>query len=258
MAKASAQTKPTPGLLAEDDAILHFLREAPLAHDLEALTSLFEQVVTQHGFSHFFCAFVASPGTPAQPEVLFGRPHLPSAQQYVAQKLAAHDPVVQHIFSSPASFTWTEVKERPLTPQQWRVFANAEAHGFLDGLVVPVHGPGGAIWVTVLLSRSTIRLDAQSRATITAAATLYATSGAALAAIEQEIPRPSPLTRRESQCLAWASRGKSDWEIARILKIRDKTVNMHIDSARKKLGVSTRSQAALEAWKRGWLLDYPD
>jgi len=254
MTKAGGQAH---GIAAEDVAA-RFVRRAALVDDLAALTDAFAEALAPHGFDHFYCALVASPGRPVDPKLLFGRPHMPSAESYVARKLAAHDPTIQHVFASAAAFTWSEVKQRPLTPQQWQVFTHAEAHGFLDGLVVPVHGADSDLWAAVLLARAPIRLAPCDRAAIAAAASLYAMTGGALAGVAKAAPAPSPLTRRESQCLAWASRGKSDWEIARILAIGDKTVNMHLDSARRKLGVPTRAQAALAAWKRGWLLDFPE
>lgn len=58
------------------------------------------------------------------------------------------------------------------------------------------------------------------------------------------------LTERERECLLWTSRGKSNWEIARILNIAERTVTFHITNACKKLGVSSRFQAAVIAIAR--------
>jgi DNA-binding CsgD family transcriptional regulator len=54
------------------------------------------------------------------------------------------------------------------------------------------------------------------------------------------------LTERELEVLTWAARGKSSTNIAVILRISDRTVNFHIDNARRKLGVATRIQAAVK------------
>lgn len=53
------------------------------------------------------------------------------------------------------------------------------------------------------------------------------------------------LSRREIQCLQWAARGKSDWDIGRILGISQRTAAFHLDNAKKKLGVRTKIQAAI-------------
>ncbi|EHK54836.1 LuxR family transcriptional regulator [Mesorhizobium alhagi CCNWXJ12-2] len=53
------------------------------------------------------------------------------------------------------------------------------------------------------------------------------------------------LTPREYECLQWAARGKSAWDIAGILGIKPRTAAFHLDNAKKKLGVRTITQAAV-------------
>ena len=59
------------------------------------------------------------------------------------------------------------------------------------------------------------------------------------------------VTPRECQILRWVAAGKSDWAIAQILGISRKTVNFHVENAKRKLGTSTRVQAVLVAAHRG-------
>ena len=54
-------------------------------------------------------------------------------------------------------------------------------------------------------------------------------------------------TPRESQVLGWIAAGKSDWAIGRILNISGKTVNFHVENAKRKFGVCTRVQAVVAA-----------
>jgi DNA-binding CsgD family transcriptional regulator len=53
------------------------------------------------------------------------------------------------------------------------------------------------------------------------------------------------------QILGWVAAGKSDWAIGRILNISDKTVNFHIENAKRKLGVGTRLEAVVVALRKG-------
>lgn len=62
-------------------------------------------------------------------------------------------------------------------------------------------------------------------------------------------------TCRESQVLGWIAQGKSDWAIGRILKISDKTVNFHVENAKRKFGVGTRTQAVVAAIRRGMIAE---
>jgi len=64
----------------------------------------------------------------------------------------------------------------------------------------------------------------------------------------QEVwPEALRLHDREIETLTWAARGKTSAEIAIILGLAKRTVDFHIDSAREKLGVSTRIEAAVKA-----------
>lgn len=63
----------------------------------------------------------------------------------------------------------------------------------------------------------------------------------------------TPLTKREHDCLYWASMGKTSWEIGQILGIQARTVNFHIANSCGKLDVRTR-QAAITAAIRSRLL----
>ena len=61
------------------------------------------------------------------------------------------------------------------------------------------------------------------------------------------------VTPRETQILGWVAAGKSDWAIGRILRISDKTVNFHVENAKRKFGVGTRLQAVTAAMRNGML-----
>lgn len=59
------------------------------------------------------------------------------------------------------------------------------------------------------------------------------------------------LTEREITCLKWIAEGKSDWQIGIILSISAKTVNYHVENAKRKYGVATRIQAVVAAIRSG-------
>ena len=59
------------------------------------------------------------------------------------------------------------------------------------------------------------------------------------------------LTRRERQTLAWLARGVSNKEIARAMNLAESTVKVHVQSCLRKLGLSSRVQAAIYAVEHG-------
>ena len=63
--------------------------------------------------------------------------------------------------------------------------------------------------------------------------------------------QPEPLTDRETEVLRQLAEGKSNKEIARALTIAEKTVRTHVSNILGKLGVASRTQAALHAVRSG-------
>jgi HD-GYP domain-containing protein (c-di-GMP phosphodiesterase class II) len=62
---------------------------------------------------------------------------------------------------------------------------------------------------------------------------------------------PGGLTRREAEVVVLVARGRSNPEIARELDVARKTVSAHLEHVYTKLGVSSRTEAALFAMRHG-------
>ncbi len=67
----------------------------------------------------------------------------------------------------------------------------------------------------------------------------------------REPEAPEPLTERETEVLRLLARGRANKEIARDLSIGEKTVKTHVSNILGKLGVQSRTQAALHAVRAG-------
>ena len=57
-----------------------------------------------------------------------------------------------------------------------------------------------------------------------------------------EIHEPPRLSQRQLECIVLVARGKSDWEIGKILGISEETVKWHLKDARARYDVSKRVQ----------------
>jgi DNA-binding CsgD family transcriptional regulator len=66
------------------------------------------------------------------------------------------------------------------------------------------------------------------------------------------------LTTRESEVLAWVARGKTNSEVATILSVRLRTVKKHMERIFQKLGVESRTAAAVRVWESHGLKDPSD
>ena len=65
------------------------------------------------------------------------------------------------------------------------------------------------------------------------------------------------LTDRQRDCVLWAARGKTDWEIAQILGVSHETVIQHLKHARERYGVQKRALLAVRALFDG-LISFSD
>jgi signal transduction histidine kinase len=68
---------------------------------------------------------------------------------------------------------------------------------------------------------------------------------------------PVQLTPREMDVIRLLAEGLSNKEIARLLSISPRTVNFHLDNIYSKLGVSSRTEAAIYALRHGWTRQSP-
>jgi two-component system NarL family response regulator len=62
---------------------------------------------------------------------------------------------------------------------------------------------------------------------------------------------PNPLTERELEVLQLLSRGLSNRQIAAALTLSENTIRVHLARIFEKLGVSSRTEAATTAIRRG-------
>ena len=69
---------------------------------------------------------------------------------------------------------------------------------------------------------------------------------------------PETLTDRETEVLRLLAQGCANKEIARILIIGEKTVKTHVSNVLAKLGVQSRTQAALYAVRIGLVSAPPE
>jgi LuxR family quorum-sensing system transcriptional regulator CciR len=66
-------------------------------------------------------------------------------------------------------------------------------------------------------------------------------------------PPPPGLTDRQRECLLWAARGKTAWEIGRILGVSEETVIRHFKQGGERYGVQRRASLMVRALFDGTL-----
>ena len=127
-----------------------------------------------------------------------------------------------------------------------------------SAIVIPVHLPFGQIGIATYGVADPDRIDLSAEYE-EHADELYVLTHRFIAGCvkalrtRQWLPADCQLTKREVECLRWASIGKTDKEISMILSRSHATVRFHIQNAGEKLDAVNRSQTIFKAAQLGYL-----
>ena len=174
---------------------------------------------------------------------------------YAEQKYLHKDPAFHYAMSNYLPIDWQCLLEEGALKSDGReVILQAKKFGLNTGFTIPIHGVLGQFGVinyaTASLENGT---DHQLRKAISVTQLLVPSLQEAIKRIccNQLTSAASFLTKREVECLIWATEGKSSWEISRILGCSEHTAIFHLKNASVKLGASNRYQAISKAMLSG-------
>lgn len=160
-----------------------------------------------------------------------------------------HDPIIRKALSSnkPIGFL-DHLQSFDPCPLIRELFALMGEHGIRDGLSMQVIGSlGQPIYVSIAFDCPIVGLSEVDRRRIHAYASMFLRHSEKL--------RPPPvhgrLSAKEQQVVRLIAKGASHKEIARRLAMSPNTVRTHIERSFGKLGVHSRTQAAVSAARRG-------
>lgn len=164
--------------------------------------------------------------------------------RYQQAEHIAHDPVVRQATQTTLPIFWDKsAKGRSV------VFDEAREHGLANGITIPIHGANGE-WSLFSVASDTDSLKDRGHASAFVGqiqlAAFYVNEAARRFGEAAPITI-RPLTKREKECLLWAARGKTSWEIGGILSISEPTAIFHLTNAKNKLQATNRRQAVAKA-----------
>jgi LuxR family transcriptional regulator, quorum-sensing system regulator CciR len=168
------------------------------------------------------------------------------AEWFDDQSLGSCDPVHRASNLTSVGFAWSTLPDMiVLTAKDLKVLEAARSGGIGEGFTVPAHVPGEA-------HGSCSFACATGEQFRDANLPLLQIVGAFAFDAARRIGRvrhtsPVHLTDRQRECVVWAARGKSDWEISKILGISHETVIQHLKQARERYGVGKRTLLAVHA-----------
>lgn len=176
--------------------------------------------------------------------------------RYQSENYIEIDPLVEHCSRSILPMVWDQ-QPAAGDPRVQRLFCDARQHDLANGVSFSVLGRHQELGI---LSLATERDRERDRKNIRR----HLGMGYLLMVHLHEAMRrlrfsdiagatARPLTQREAEALLWVQAGNTSSEIARRMRISERTVNFHIANACAKLDVATRRHAAAKALALGWI-----
>ncbi|MBR1160568.1 LuxR family transcriptional regulator [Bradyrhizobium elkanii] len=183
-------------------------------------------------------------------------PHLISSyprewtSHYLRKRYQRIDPVIVEALRTPEPFKWgAGFEPRPRSLAQQQLLDEASQFGIRFGFTVPIHdghGPIAALTFAADHRNRPFESYVTSHSRVLQLMALYFHAHVRRKLNSEPSDRRPSLSPREVECLEWVSRGKSSWEIGKILGISRYTAASYLNSAKEKLGVRTVVQAAVQ------------
>lgn len=228
------------------DTAFDFVNKVNASKTLAQLECIFSEFVRPIGVDFYMVGQLIVPGGEIKTVRYFCSEEHPWFRHYAKANLYLDDPTMRIMKTSHVSFTWSWLrKNHELSDTELNVFDEAAKFGLKEGLAFPFHGPFGSL-AGVSLSGANFRFAESDRAALHIVC--YAACQRA-SEISQlfSMGRDMPLSKRQRECLNWAQYGKSNREIAEILRLSEHTVKDYMDAAKNVLGVNTRIEAVIRA-----------
>jgi DNA-binding CsgD family transcriptional regulator len=209
--------------------------------DLRDAIGMVVALLDCHGF-----AYLTLPDDMADTPYLLSNYDVRWTTQYQARRDHLRDPVTRQARRVNELFAWTPEIAARFDPAARDLFCESEAFGIRCGVTVPLRHSGRAVAaMTLVTDVKRSRYLSFVRCNVFALQLLAQNSHERLQHLRREGCEINGVvfTRRETECLEWASQGKSRTDIALITRWSYRQVVRALEHAKAKLGVRTTTQA---------------
>ncbi|HTI16499.1 MAG TPA: LuxR family transcriptional regulator [Trinickia sp.] len=230
--------------------------ESPLreAADAEVWFGELAEIGRRYDFDYTIFTLLARDGLPISNAFYMSNFSVVWRKIYEQKRYAQIDPILQYCRSQLSLLIWDE--KSFVGAEERTLYEQASGYGLRWGVACPIHGPKHEVGMLCFASR--VKSDEARRNVESRLPELglirdmaYETS---LQHVKQKTNAVVPkLTPRELECLKWMAKGKSSWEISRILSCSQSTVEYFVGNIRNKMGVHKRGQAVMMAVAWGLL-----
>lgn len=163
------------------------------------------------------------------------------------------DPILQSALQNPGTQHWEEIYKGATSEKQQEFVDTAREFGLVDGITTGSADPACKT-ATFCSFASSDQIDASRYVPLVEYfgyhihLALLRTAPANAQSLDQCVKQ---LTLRELTILNWVKNGKTNWEIAQIMGVTERTIRFHVESIFTKLNVTSRSQAVATAIEHG-------
>lgn len=224
-----------------------FLESLSRSPDVNELRAAMEEIVAALDLNRF--AYLYSPrGVLSEVKLISNYP-TDWTSHYLENTYDRIDPVIGQVQRDAEPFEWGSGSWlNTLHGRESQLMDEAAVFGIRCGFTIPVHDSSSRFAALTFAVdqcpyRFHRRLEKHRDVLRLLAMMFHAEARRALA------PKHSVagilLSPREFECLEWAARGKSAWDIAQIIGVSRRTASFHLENAKTKLGVRTIPQAVV-------------
>ncbi len=233
--------------------VITFVTALKAADTLEQIEITLGEATHAYAFDHFALIQRLSQRNSVGPIQLTDYP-----PQWIAHMLREErytdDPVLIASERTVAAFTWRELPGLlPLTRRQTGYMQAARARGLGEGYTVPIHVPGEATGLCSFVTGHNRPLPTAALPAMQYLACFAFESARRLAPKPSADTGPPKLTPRQLDCVVLAAKGKSNWVVGELLGISQQTVHKYLENAKRRYGVSTRTELVVRALFDGQL-----
>ena len=228
------------------DAFVRDVSEVQMEADLAQLLA---EISREMGFSFFALTHHVDIRRAPRPAIRLANYPSDWVDFFDDQQLGTSDPVHRASHLTSVGFPWSRISSLiELTPRDHQVLELAARRGIGDGFTIPAHVPGESNGSCSFATEAGKPLsDDHLPLAQLVGAFAFEAARRVWRMRDGGLCPPARLTDRQRDCVVWAARGKTDWEIARILGIGHETVIQYLKRARERYGVTKRTMLAVHA-----------
>lgn len=231
-----------------------FVKTVRDADSLESISATLSDATRRFRFDHFAMIQRLSSRLANEPVKLSDYPS-DWIDLLIAGDYYVHDPVLVAVEKSVAPFSWADLPTMVTMSKQHRSYMqSAHEQGLSQGYTVPIHVPGEASGLCSFVMTGDRELPSESlpAAQYLACFAFEAARRLATGSGNGAVDTPK-LTQRQLDCVVLAAKGKSNWVSGKLLGLSPDTVHKYLESAKRRYGVSSRTELVVRALFDGQL-----